>query len=369
MGILSPNDFKRRFTEALPGSDQNLVAFLQDYGQAVQTILKAKGSYTGPNTITGELVKPADGLTGEIVQSTGINSKLLMSFEGSADEARDGKFHLSPHQCSSCMAPQDVPKQYDCSDLTDPYQVRGGQLMRMSVGLHELGHTLYEMGKLEANTLTTDQFYHINSNPHVASETHADLFMGITLIAQLGPEAVAYLKQYADGMRGESAATGKRHDTINSLALLIEKAEKDPAFFAALTPDRYNATALQLTAEFMPSEYQSSVVYGALHKDGVRVFNHELEGVQRGGQRLEWYDEKMKQKEENKPVNLSALAAYDKYYRKGDQLMMFAEDWEANQKKMLDLSPLSTSATWKAEAEEKEKICRAQPAAKAPKPE
>jgi len=292
-----------------------------------------------------------------------------MSGEGSADKARGGTFSLSPHQCSSCMAPQEAAKTYDCDDLKDPYQIRGGQLMRMAVGLHELGHVLYDPGKSQPGAITMDQSYHLNSNKNIAEETHADLFMGIAMINQLGPEGLAFMKQYADGMRAQSGATFKRHDTINSLAMLIETAEKDITLFTKLEPQHFNAAALRLTAEFMPATYQSDVLYAELSKAKLSPFDYTIEPVQRAEKRLEWFDEQKKLKETGKPVNERALTVYEKFYRRGDKAMMFGEDWEANQAVMVDLSPLSKDKSWIPEAEQKTAICKAQPAAQTPKPE
>lgn len=367
MGILSPHEFKRDFAAALPGSDTTLLNFLQAYGQALQQSIHQRGNWYGPG-ISGTLLTAIDGYEPTIGHSTGINSKILMGHDGSADEARDGNFRISAHQCSSCMAPQEAAKLYECNDLKDPYQIRGGQLMRMAVGLHELGHTLFDASVHD--TLDTEQQQQLSRNIKLGSEMHADLFMAITMINQLGPEGVAFIKQFTDGMRGGSnMLLGKRHDTANALATLVELAESDITMITKLDPGQINAAALRMTAAMIPSGYQEDHLYKALTTAKLSPFDYKLAPVERAERRLEWYAEQQKLKEDGKPVDERALQIYDQFYRRGDKALMFEEDWLGNQAVMLDLSPLKSDTSWLPAAEEKAAICRAQPAAQAPKPE
>lgn len=296
---------------------------------------------------------------GAMPNNTGIRANMPM--QGEMSVARYDNFStvtLNQHICTSCSGPA-AARQMNaaCDDLSDPAQVRGGQLIRMAVGLHETAHALYFNTVYSSPLEQADKTNLIRSHSH--SEAFADAFAAIVIMRELGPEGVAFMRQYAAGFRDISHATDSNYGANTTLlAQLISVAEQDPKALSN-TPDVGLARiALEATRLTLPSSAQESALHNYFKEHGLepREGRPPLEGATA---RLAWYAEQQAMAQRGEPHAKDILPLYERFVLPGDRIMMTPEALQQNLQTMVDLGPLKNNAIWQEQAQAAVQECRA----------
>ncbi len=302
------------------------------------------------------MVSPGLGATSN-KNRTGISTFIPIEKNGkSASRQHNGRITLSEHMCSSCTAPHLAQNYYDCSDLSKPEQVRGGQLMRMAIGLHEIGHSIFSQHVMSSSQIPDNERNNLLAHGKM-NENFSDSLFALVMIREGGKEGLSFVKQYAAGFRDKTNGIDDDHNTSNTLALIIEAAENNIGDIQQMPLQNIVNAALNVAKLGTPTDQQAAQLKAGLAAAGV-LSSPQDDPYQKAQSRLAWYEAEQHKARHGEPVNCALLNLYQTYMKHGDQAMMSDDQLSQNLSQMVDLGPLKNNSDWQQGANNAEAECK-----------